>query len=177
MSRINAVSPDAIGKAKGLLDAVKAQAGRVPNMMKTMAQSPTTLQGYLGLSGTLAGGELKPELREQIAIAVSQANGCEYCLSAHTALGKMRKLPAEELAAARQGHSADAKTDAALQFVEAVVAKRGRVSDEELAAVRQAGYSDGEIAEMVANVAVMVFTNYFNNLADTDVDWPLVKVN
>lgn len=176
MSRINPVSPDATGKAKQLLDAIHVKLGRTPNMMKVMAQSPAALEGLLSLTEALAGGELKPELREQIAIAVSQSNGCEYCLSAHTTIGKMRGLSPEELASARQAHSADPKSDAALQFVQAIVSEQGRVTDADLAAIRQAGYTDGEITEMVANVALMIFTNYFNNLAQTKLDWPLVPV-
>ncbi|WP_321472838.1 carboxymuconolactone decarboxylase family protein [uncultured Paludibaculum sp.] len=176
MSRITAVDPNAASKAKELLDAVKAQLGRVPNMMKVMAQSPAALGGMLSLSSALAGGTLKPELREQIAIAVSQANSCEYCLSAHTAMGKLRGLPPEELAAARNGDSADPKAQAALQFALAIVAERGRVTDGAFTDIREAGYSDEEIAEIVANVALMIFTNYFNNVAQTKLDWPLVSL-
>ncbi len=176
MSRISAVDPTTAGKAKELLDGVKAQLGRVPNMMKVMAQSPAVLSGALSLSTALAGGTLKPELREQIAIAVSQANGCEYCLSAHTTMGKLRGLPPEELAAARKGQSVDPKAQAALDFALAIVAERGRVTDGAFTDIREAGYGDEEIAEIVANVALMIFTNYFNNVAQTKLDWPLVSL-
>lgn len=176
MSRITAVDPNAASRAKELLDAVKAQLGRVPNMMRVMAQSPAVLGGALSLSGALAGGILKPELREQIAIAVSQANSCEYCLSAHTTLGKLRGLPPEELAAARKGQSADMKTQAALEFALAIVAAHGRVTDGAFTDIREAGYGDEEIAEIVANVALTTFTNYFNNVAQTKLDWPAVPL-
>lgn len=112
----------------------------------------------------------------QLALAVAQANSCEYCLSAHSTIGKMVGLKPEEIAASRQAHSADPKRDAGLQFVQLLVVQRGMVSDQDVARVKAAGYTDGEIVELVANTAINIFTNYFNHVARTDVDFPPVPV-
>jgi uncharacterized peroxidase-related enzyme len=154
--------------------AIEKQLGVVPNMMRTMAQSPRVLEGYLALSGALRRGLLPATLQEQIALAVAEANACNYCLSAHTALGRRAGLSDEQLAASREGRAADATAEAALQFALAVLRHRGGVSDEELAHVRAAGFSDGEIAEIIAHVALNVLTNYFNRAADTEIDFPMV---
>jgi uncharacterized peroxidase-related enzyme len=177
MQRIAAVNPaEATGKAKELLDGVQAKLGMTPNLMKTLAAAPAALEAYLTLGAALSTGRLDAKFREQIALAVAQANSCEYCLSAHTAFGQMMGLKPEEVAASREAHSADAKRDAGLQFVQTLVVQRGIVSDQEVAKVKAAGFSDGDIAELVANVAVNVFTNYFNHVARTDVDFPPVTV-
>lgn len=176
MPRLNAVDPArATGKAKDLLDAVKAKLGLTPNMIRTMAGSPAVLEGYLGFGTALGGGSLPLGLREQIALAVAEANRCDYCLSAHTALGRLAGLKDEETARSRKGASADPKEDAALKFAIAVVAGKGDVADEEFARVRRAGFSDGEIAEILAHVALNVFTNYFNKAAETAIDFPRVE--
>jgi uncharacterized peroxidase-related enzyme len=176
MSRLNAVDyATSQGQVKQLLDAVKAKLGVVPNLMKTVAQSPAALAGYLGFNGALQEGSLSPKLREQIALEAAEYNGCEYCLSAHTLLGKHAGLTPEEISGARDGSSADAKTQAALTLVRQILKSRGRVADAEVAAARSAGFSEGDIAEIVGHVALNVFTNYFNNLAGTPVDFPVVK--
>lgn len=176
MPRLNAVDPArATGKAKDLLDAVKAKLGLTPNMMRTMASSPAVLEGYLGFGAALGGGSLPARLREQIALAVAEANGCDYCLAAHSALGRMVGLKDEEIAKSREGISTDPQADAALKFAAAVVAGKGNVSDEEFAQVRGAGFTDGEIAEILASVAINVFTNYFNKTAGTAIDFPRVE--
>ncbi len=178
MPRLNAIDPkEATGKAKELLDGVKAKLGSVPNLMRTFANSLAALEGYLGLSGALAGGLLNAKLREQIALTVADANSCEYCLSAHTVIGKMVGLNESEIVWSRQASSGDAKTDAALKFAHQIVVKRGEVLDSEVQAVREAGYSDGEITEIVANVALNIFTNYFNHIAQTVVDFPKVNLS
>jgi len=177
MQRIAAVNPAmAEGKAKQLLEGVKAKIGMTPNLMKTLATGPAALEAYLNFGAALATGNLDAKFREQIALVVAQANSCEYCLSAHSAIGKMVGLKPEEIATSREAHSADAKRDAGLQFVQALVVQRGMVSDQALAHVKAAGFSDGDIAEIVANVAVNIFTNYFNHVARTDVDFPRVAV-
>jgi len=177
MQRITAVSPaEASGRAKDLLDGVQAKLGITPNLMKTLAAGPAALDAYLRFGAALGTGKLDAKFREQIALAVAQVNSCEYCLSAHTAFGKMMGLTPEEIAASREAHSLDAKRDAGLHFVQALVVQRGMVSDQEVAKVKAAGFSDGDIAELVANVAVNVFTNYFNHVARTDVDFPPVAV-
>jgi uncharacterized peroxidase-related enzyme len=176
MPRLNAVDPArATGQAKDLLAAVKAQLGLTPNMMRTMATSPAVLEGYLSLGTALAGGSLPARLREQIALAVAEANGCDYCLSAHTALGRLAGLKDDEIARSREGASIDPKSEAVLRFAVAVVAGKGNVSDEEFAQVRGAGFSDGEIAEILAHVAINTFTNYFNKAAGTAIDFPRVE--
>jgi AhpD family alkylhydroperoxidase len=119
---------------------------------------------------------LDAKFREQIALAAAQANSCEYCLSAHSAIGKMVGLKPEEIATSREAHSADAKRGAALQFEPALVVQRGTVSDQAVAQVKAAGFSDGDIAEIVANVAVNIFTNYFNHVVRTDIDFPHLGV-
>ena len=177
MSRIQAVNPaEATGKAKELLNAVQAKIGMTPNLMKTLAQAPAALEGYLNFSGALSGGVLSAKFREEVALAVAQANSCEYCLSAHSAIGKMVGLKPEEIAASRQSHSADAKQNAGLQFAQAIVVLKGEVSTAAIEAVRAAGYSEAEITEIVANVALNIFTNYFNHVAQTEVDFPHVSV-
>lgn len=174
--RLGAVNPEtATGKAKDLLNGVKAKLGLTPNMMRTMANSPAVLEGYLHFSGALSGGALPAGLREQIALAVAEANGCDYCLSAHSALGQMAGLKADQISASRQAVSVDPRVDAALKFAVAVVASRGAVSDEQFAKVRAAGFTEGEVAEVLAHVALNVFTNYFNKAALTVVDFPKVE--
>ena len=174
--RLTALDPNTTtGPARDLLNGVKAQLGVTPNMMRTMANSPAVLEGYLGFGAALGRGALPATLREQIAIAVAEANACDYCLFAHTALGQLAGLKADQLAASRDAASADPRTDAALKFAVAVLASRGAVSDAQFAAVRAAGFDEGEIAEILAHVAINVFTNYFNRAAETVVDFPRVS--
>ena len=178
MQRITAINPaGATGKAKQLLDGVQAKLGITPNLMKTLATAPAALEAYLNFGASLGTGVLGAKFREQISIAVAQANSCEYCLSAHSAIGKMVGLTPEEIAASRESHAADARIDAGLRFAQTIVVQRGEVSDAAMAAVRKAGYTDGEITEIVANVAINIFTNYFNHVAQTEVDFPRVPVS
>ncbi|MGL4419809.1 MAG: carboxymuconolactone decarboxylase family protein, partial [Gemmataceae bacterium] len=163
MSRLNQIAPEsATGKAKELLDAVKGKLGLVPNMTRAMANAPAVLNGYLQLSGALGQGELPAKSREQIALAIAQANGCDYCLAAHTALGKMTGLTSDQIRDSRHGTAVDPQTDTLIRFARTVVDTKGRVSGADLQTVREAGYDDGTIAEVVAHVALNVFTNYFN---------------
>ena len=178
MPRITAIDPaNATGKAKQLLDAVKAKLGLTPNLMKTLATSPAALEGYLNFNGALAGGGLDAKFREEIALAVAQANSCEYCLAAHAALGSLAGLQADEIVASRSSRSSDAKRDAGLKFAQAIVVQRGGVSDAAVSKVRAAGFSDGEITEIVANVALNIYTNYINHVAQTSVDFPRVELS
>ncbi|RMF10819.1 MAG: carboxymuconolactone decarboxylase family protein [Alphaproteobacteria bacterium] len=175
MQRIEPVNQAAVApKTAELLDAVKKQMGGVPNILATMAQSSAALGGYLGFAGALAAGTLSAQLREQIALAVAGANQCDYCASVHTTVGGMVGLSAEELAANLRGRSSDRKVSAALSFVRHIVATRGHVGDAELSAVRGAGFSDEEIVEIIANTALNIFTNYFNHVARTEIDFPVV---
>ena len=176
MSRIPAVDPTmATGKAKELLDAVNKAFGVTPNLFRVLAQSPAALEGLLGLNGALGHGKLGPKVREAIALAVAEANSCNYCLSAHTALGKGAGLADLDIAQARDGKASDSKTDAIVRFARSLVAKRGNASDAELAQLRKAGLADGEIVEIVAVVVVNIFTNYINHVAATDIDFPVVR--
>lgn len=173
MPRIEPVSLDsATGKSKELLDGVQKKLGMVPNIMRTFAQSPALLQAYLGFSGGLSHGVLSAKLREQIALAVSEQNGCGYCVAAHTAIGKAVGLSPQEASDARRGASPDGTTEAALHFAVRIVETRGWVTDDDLSGVRQAGYTDAQIVEIVGNAALSLFTNYFNHVVDTDADFP-----
>ncbi|MFO1303380.1 MAG: carboxymuconolactone decarboxylase family protein [Burkholderiales bacterium] len=173
MSPFVSVDPaTAEGKSAELLARVKAGLGIVPNMARRMAQSPAVLDAYLAMAGALGGGTLRAPLRERIALAVAQANGCDYCLAAHGALGKGAGLRADDILAARQGEAGDARAQAALHFAQAVLDKRGHVDAADIAAIHDAGFDGGAIGEVVANVALNVFTNYFNSVAGTPVDFP-----
>ncbi len=173
MSRLAALDPAlATGPTADLFAAVKTKLGKVPNLMRTLGQSPAALGAYLGLNATLATGVLPAQVREQLALAVAESNGCEYCLAAHSLLGKGAGLSPDAILAARRADAADAKVQALLTFAAAVVASRGHVPDETHAAVRAAGASEAEIVETVAHVALNVFTNYTNNVARTTVDFP-----
>ena len=173
--RIKALDPRlAKGKAKELLDAVEKKYGGVPNSFKTMANSPAAFQGFLDLSGTLEDGVLPFETRYQIAIAVSEINGCPYCLSAFTAIGKSRGMKDETLAMCRVAGSTDPKIDAILKFAAAIVRERGAVTFEDFQKVKSGGCSDTEIQEIVANVALFTFANYMNLVVGTEIDFPIV---
>jgi uncharacterized peroxidase-related enzyme len=178
MSRIpTPATIDAMPAAsRPLLEAVEKQLGVVPNMFRLIAHSPAALQGYLGLSNALnKGGTLPAATRERIALAVAEINGCNYCLSAHTYLGKdVAKLDDAEISANRNGASTDPKADAAVRFAVKVVRARGHVSDDDVRAVRSAGYDDAQVIEIVLHVALNSWTNYINVVAETDIDFPIV---
>ena len=157
-----------------LLATVKKKLGRTPNILSTMANSTAVAKAYLGFSQALAGGALPARLREQIALVVGETNHCGYCVAAHTALGQGAGLSQGETCDARRGESSDPRERAALQFAREIVDERGHVADEAVEQVRQAGYTDGEVAEIVANVALNLFTNYFNHVAGTEIDFPAV---
>ena len=159
-----------------LLEAVKKQLGVVPNLFRLVSTSPAALEGYLGLSGALAKGALPAQTRERIALAVAEINGCDYCLSAHSYLGKnLAKLDDAEIAANRAGASNDPKADAAIRFAAKVARERGHVGEDDLRAVKLAGYSDAQVIEMVLHVALNTWTNYINEVAKTDIDFPVVS--
>lgn len=168
-------TPDA--KAAEMLAGAKKALGMVPNLFSTIAHSTAALEFHLTGSAALQKTKISAALREQLAVATAGANGCDYCASAHTALGGMRKIDAHELAQNLNGKSGDAKTQAALTFARKVVETRGHVADADLQAVRTAGYSEGEIVEIVAVVADNIFTNYVNNVAKTTIDFPLVSTD
>lgn len=177
MPRIHqpATITDAPDASQPLLTVVQKQLGSVPNLFRLVATSPQALEGYLGLSGALGKGALPAATRERIALAVAEVNGCDYCLSAHSYLGRnLAKLDDAEITANRSGASYDPKADAAVRFAAKVAQARGRISDSDFAAVKSAGYSDAQIIEIVQHVALNVWTNYFNNVFQTEIDFPVV---
>ena len=161
--------------ARPLLEAVKRQLGVVPNMFRLISNSPAALEGYLSLSGALNKGALTAPTRERIALAVAEANGCSYCLSAHTYLGKnLAKLDDAEITNNRRGASGDPKADAALRFAVKLVRERGHVGEDDLRAVKAAGYDDAQVIEIVLHVALNTWTNLINTVGATDIDFPVV---
>ena len=177
MSRISLPSPDRTPAAsRPLLEAVNKQLGVTPNLMKLVGHSPAALEGYLSLNGALAKGTVGAKTSERIALAVAELNGCSYCLSAHSYLGThLAKLGPSELEANRRGTSNDPKAAAAVRFATEIVGARGHVTDASVTAVRAAGFSDAEVVEIVLLVALNTLTNYVNNVAQTEIDFPLVK--
>ena len=176
MSRITALNPaQATTRAKKLLDAVQSKLGLTPNITRAMANSPAVLEAYLDFSSALASGALDAAVREQIAITVAEVNLCAYCLSAHTTIGQMAGLKSDAIIGARSANAADPKTDAILKLARAIVVQRGEISEGDFDNARQEGVNDGEVAEVVANVALNIFTNYFNHVAQTDIDFPMVE--
>jgi uncharacterized peroxidase-related enzyme len=176
MARLPIQNPQtATGSNKQIFDSLQKALGTVPNMTKVMANSPAVLQGYAQFSGALSHGTLSGQLREQIAVLTAEANACTYCLSAHSVLGKMAGLNQAQLDAARAADSTDPKTRGALRFAQAVLEARGAVGESDIKAARNAGLGDAELAEVVAAVALNVFTNYFNRAFDVDVDFPRVE--
>lgn len=178
MPRIQPVNPaTAAGEAATQLATARKMFGGTPNLVTTAANAPAALAAMLGMFAHLGKGPLGGKVGEQIAIAVAQANGCGYCLSAHSAIGKMHGLDAAELAAAKRAVSMTPKTAALLSLAVAINAARGKVSDAVLADARSAGISDAEIVEVVGHVALNVFTNYLNNVSETEIDFPLVALD
>lgn len=162
--------------SQALLQAVKAQLGVAPNLFRLVANSPAALEGYVSMSGALGKGQLPAATRERIALAVAEINGCDYCLSAHTYLGReVAKLDDAEMTANRNGGSNDIKADAAVRFAAKVAKFRGHVSDEDFRVVKTAGYSDAQIIEIVQHVALNTWTNYINSVAKTEIDFPVVR--
>src|SRR5512143_2330295 len=178
MSRIRIPALDQTPAATlPLLAAVRKQLGVVPNLMKVVGNSPAALGGYLALGGALAKGALDAKTGERIALAIAEINACGYCLAAHTYLGRnVAKLDEAEIAANRSGASNDPKADAAVRFAARVALERGHVSDAAVRAVKDAGYSDAELMEIVAHVALNTLTNYVNEVAQTEIDFPAVDL-
>lgn len=166
---------DAPTASQPLLEAVVKQIGSAPNLFRLVATSPQALEGYLALSGALAKGALPAATRERIALAVAEINQCEYCLSAHSFFGKnVARLDDAEIAANRSGASNDPKADAAVRFAARVAERRGHVTDAEFSAVKLAGYTDAQIIEIVQHVALNTWTNTFNSVFQTEIDFPVV---
>jgi uncharacterized peroxidase-related enzyme len=161
--------------SRPLLEAVKKLLGVAPNLFRMVAGSPAALEAYVGVMGALAKGELPAATHERIALAIAEANGCDYCLSAHTYLGRnVAKLNDAEMTANRNGKSHDPKADAAVRFARIVLERRGHVSDDDLSAIKAAGYTEAQIIEVVQHVALNTWTNYINSVAQTGIDFPVV---
>lgn len=173
MARITPLDPtQATPEVAAVLQAVKAKLGRIPNLFLTLAQAPAALQAYLGASEAVGAGRLTAKEREILALAIAQANGCDYCLAAHTAIGGMVGLDSDTIAASRVGVPSQRRWAGLVAFARAVVRDRGHVSPLDLQAAREAGLDDADLLEVVANVAVNVLTNYTNSVAGTAVDFP-----
>lgn len=177
MTRITLIEPqNATGTASAQLAEIKAAFGVVPNMFKAVANSPAALTSMWGSFGALGGGRLGAKLGEQIAVAIADRNACHYCLAAHTGLGRKAGATAEEMVEAQAGRSADPRTEAALQFAIKVVETRAGVTADDVEALRAAGFDDGEVVEIIAHIALNLFTNYINVALNVPVDFPGVKL-
>lgn len=175
MPGINPIEPTtAPATIKPILDEVKRGLGMTPNLFRVAAQSPAALEALTSFFGAVAKDSLKARTREAVALAVSELNGCDYCLSAHSALGKQAGLDERALEQARLGRADDAHRAALLALAVAIVERRGRAGSA-LEEARRAGVSDPELVEVVANVALTLFTNYLNLLAETEIDFPVVR--
>lgn len=178
MPVLTPVDPEtATGKTKKLLNAVQKRTGKIPNMVRLMANSPATLDAYLNLNVALLDAKLPKSIRDLVAVAVAQATGSDYTLSAVYALGLSGGLGADDLAAARGAEAKDPKAAAALRFAAKVVDKRGHLSAQEVDALRNAGFSDGEVAEIIAFVVLNIFRGYFNLIAAPEIDFPIERTS
>ncbi len=177
MSRLSIVSDArATSEQKELLDAIRSKLGMVPNFLRVFANSPTALRAFLGLYGAAGDGTLDALDRERIALALAQQNGCQYCVSAHTAIGRKAGLDAEEIAAARAGASDDSTSAAILKFARSLMDKRGEVSTIELAELRSAGVDDAQIVEIITHVGMNFLTNILGKCSLVEIDFPTVKL-
>ena len=161
---------------KVLLDSIHAAFGTTPNMFRAVANSPAALKSMWSAFGALGGGVIAPKLGEQIAVAVADRNACEYCLAAHNALGRNAGASAEEMLHAQAGESTDARTQAALHFALKLVNGRGQVGAADVQGLHDAGFGDEEVVEILAHVALNLFTNYVNVALAVPVDFPAVKL-
>jgi uncharacterized peroxidase-related enzyme len=166
---------DAPAESKPILDNVDKMLGFVPNLHRLMSISPNALSGWAILMGSLA-KTLDVKTRDGISLAVSEADGCDYCLAAHSFIARnLAKIPADEIELNREGRSSDPKRQAAVAFTKALIETRGKVSDAQFAAVRDAGWTDANIVEMIALTAQFLLTNFMNNAVQTPIDFPEVS--
>lgn len=177
MSRIHVVTNEtASAEQQALLDAIQAKLGMVPNFLKVLANSPSALRAFLGLHGIAGEGSLDLQTRERIAVALAQQNSCEYCLSAHTAIGRGAGLSGDEMDANRAGSSQDAKAAVAVRFARSLVEHKGEVTTAELLEVRNAGYSDADIVEIITHVGMNILTNILGKASRIEIDFPKVEL-
>ena len=173
MARVNQVTPEkASAKLKDLYTGIQKKMGRIPNIFLHMGNSPAVLEGYLNFSGAADHTSLSAQLREQIALTVSQANNCNYCLSAHTVIAKGAGLADNDIIKARQGQAQDSKAQAVLKFTKQVVEGRGNLKNQDIASLKAAGVTDAELVEIIFVITLTMFTNYFNHITDPTVDFP-----
>lgn len=177
MSRITPIDPaQATGQTSEQFAEIKSAFGVVPNMFRVVANSPAALASMWGSFGALGNGRIGSRLGEQIAVSIADRNNCDYCLAAHTALGRKAGATTEEMAEAQAGRSTDPRTAAVLAFVTAVVDRRAGIEAADVDALRKAGFDDGEIVEIVAHVALNLFTNYVNVALEVPLDFPRIKL-
>lgn len=177
MNRIAPLDPlTTSGPARSLFDAVQSKLGAVPNLFRVMGNAPSALDGYLSLNTALGKGTFDAKLREQIALAVAESNQCGYCLSAHAFVGGRLGLSAQEINDARHARSNDPRIAAILGTARSIVVQRGELDSADLADARAAGLTNGDLIELVANVALNIFTNYVNHIAGTVIDFPVVQL-
>jgi uncharacterized peroxidase-related enzyme len=165
----------ATGKTKQMLDDMPARFSFVPNLFRVLANAPAALEAYFNFSSALQGGTLDTKVQEQIGLAVAESNLCDYCLAAHTILGRKAGLTEDEIVDAIRAKGANAKTDAIMKLARGIIVERGEIGDLELERARAAGLTDGEIVEIVANVVLNIFMNYLDHVARTVVDFPDVN--
>lgn len=177
MSRIPAIDPKtAHGQTRALLDAVQAKLGVTPNFIRVLAHSPRALEGFLGLYGALEGLSLDKATQERIALAIAEGNACQYCVSAHTAIGRHAGLSNEEMLLNRQGASGEGRAAAVLALARALNDNLGDLTTAEFDAARAAGLADAEIVEVITVVALNIFTNLIGKAARVDIDFPRVAL-
>ena len=164
---------NACERTKELVNAVEKKLGVVPNIFLTMGKAPAVLQGYLQFSESLSEGKLCPQLREKIALATAGKNNCDYCASAHTFLGQKVGIDKEELKKNLESRSDDPKSEAVLRFVHNVLENKGRVDS--IQTLIEVGLSEEEIVEVIGHIGMNIFTNYFNNVINTEIDFPIVS--
>ena len=176
MPRVNIDTQHVSSASQALLGQIHQAFGATPNMFKAVSNSPAALQSMWAAFGALGKGTIGAKLGEQIAVAIANRNRCEYCLAAHTVLGQKAGATFSEISAAQVGESADPKTAAALAFALKVVEQRAQLTDADVSSLRQAGFGDEQIVEILAHVALNLFTNYINVALDVPVDFPKVAL-
>lgn len=177
MSRITVITNEtANAEQLALLEAIQAKLGMVPNFLKILANSPAALRAFLGLHGIANEGSLTPQTRERIALAVAQQNSCEYCVSAHTAIGRKAGLTNAEIAANRAGTSQEDKAAVAVKFARSLVENNGEVTTADITEARDAGYSDAEIVEIITHVGMNILTNMIGKASRVEIDFPKIDL-
>lgn len=176
MSRLNNVTPEqATGDLAATYGAIKKQMGGVVNLFQALGNNPSSLTAYLQIGGLLKDSGLSAVELETIALVSARTNGCHYCESAHSALGKMAGMKPEEILTVRKGEGSDTKSKALVHFVKEVISEKGRVSDATFNSIKAAGYNDSQVTAIFLSVAQNIFTNYFNNFNGTVVDFPKIE--